>query len=159
VVDDQQPAARGQRVRGPPQDAGARQVEGRVQVVRRYEVEAARGEGRGQVVPLGGDPVAEPEVPRLVGQARDRDAGDVGRGHAPAAAGEPQRVAAGAAAQVERRARRQVGHDLGEPDVRAGIGSRRRVVAVPEFGGGHEPTVPTACRGGTVSCRFGKMAA
>lgn len=159
VVDDQQPPARAQRVCGPAQGRRPVQFVRGVQVVGGDQVEPAVGalrEGRVQVVLLGGHPVAQAERAGQGGEPLDRHGREVDGGDAPPPAREPQRVAALAAAQLQRVAGRQVGDRLGEPDVRAGVGGGGpgRVDAVPGRAGvGRVGGVHRGSSGRDVCCR------
>lgn len=114
VVDDEEPATWAQGLSGGAQDRGPGQGEGRVEVLRRDEVEGAVREGVRQVVPLGGHEVAEAGLLGEPEDLRDGRWGDVHRRDPPSAAGQPHRVPARAASEVECGAGGQIRRHLGE---------------------------------------------
>jgi hypothetical protein len=121
-----------------------------VEVLRGHQVERAAGELLGQVDAQRGDGATRPLPQRLHGRR-----GDVDRRHPPAMAGEPQRVAARAAAEVQRGAGGQWAGDLDESRVHACCRGVPAVVLVPEVGGsglGHAPTMTPTVADGTKTC-------
>ena len=101
VAEHQEGAARADGLGGRPQHPVAVEGHGGLQVAGHHEVPAPGGEVGLQIAAAPGDPVRDARIPRSLGPDRQRGRGDVDSGHRPAESGEPDGVAAGAAAQIQ----------------------------------------------------------
>ncbi|GAB3845508.1 hypothetical protein GCM10027610_061870 [Dactylosporangium cerinum] len=159
MVDDQEQAAGAQGQRGGAQHPAAGQRERGLQVLRRDEVERPGREGGGQVVLFGDDPAVDAGVAGSGPDPFDGDAGDVDGGDLPAVPGQPDGVAAGAAAQIRggTRGQRPGGLDQQRVGVRV-PGAAGAVMLIPE-GGFHDPRIATAVTGLQEKLRIRMMTA